>query len=282
MSDLLVISLRKIKGSSFQRMAAQVEQCHRWFIQCVCANGHKWARPDYSCKNRLCPYEMRARSTKAVHKFGAVLKALRDPRYLVLTVENCQLEMLGRAITDLFSAFERLRHSKLWANVRGAIAVLEITFNRETRTWHPHLNVIFDGHYIGKAELDAVWFRVTLKRGRITWISRANRRTIPELLKYITKLADFVDIPEAVEWFLRATRGRRFIRTYGSLYRFSFEEERETRGQGHDVCPDCGSPDVQVLSYNQPFQHVYHDDSGILRVGESVCGQGRTSGRCFT
>lgn len=220
---------------------------------------------------------------KVLHKFGRVLKAFCDPRYVVLTVENCELEKLGRAITDLFSAFERLRHSKLWANVRGAIAVLEITFNRETRTWHPHLNVILDGPYIAKAELDAAWFRVTLKRGRITWIRRANRRTIPELLKYITKLTDFVDIPEAVEWFLRATRGRRFVRTYGSLYRFSFEdEEQETRGQGHDVCPDCGSPDVQELSTTLRFQDVYYDDSGTLRYHQSLCGHTRTHGRCPT
>jgi len=220
---------------------------------------------------------------KAVHKYGAALKALRDPRYAVLTVENCPLEMLGAAITDLFAAFERLRHSKVWTTVRGAVAVLEITFNRQERTWHPHINVIFDGSFIPKAKLDAAWLRATHGHGRFTWIERVDDKTFYELLKYVTKLADFVDVPQAVEWFLRGTRGRRFIRTYGSLYGFGFgDEDQEETGQGNVVCPDCGCSHVQVLSYSLPSQGVYYDESGILRVCEGAYRMGLTHGRCLT
>ena len=66
----LVESLRKIKRYYFGRLADQVEQCHRSFRGCQCGNGHMWAKPAFSCKCRLCPFEMRARSMAAQHKFG--------------------------------------------------------------------------------------------------------------------------------------------------------------------------------------------------------------------
>jgi len=207
----------------------------------------------------------------AQHKFGDVIAGLREPKYLVLSMRNCSLKELRRGIDDLFFAFERLRHSKMWANVRGALAVLEVTFNEKEQTWHPHLNVIFDGPYISKARLDETWFRSTAGRGRITWIGRADQRTVRELLKYITKLADFVQIPDAVEWFLRATRGKRFIRTYGSLYRLKLEEiDSQDQDEGHGACPDCGCHEVTVFSSSLRRDDVHFDDSGVLRLRPCV------------
>jgi hypothetical protein len=39
-----------------------------------------------------------------------------------------------------------------------------------------------------------------------------------EVLKYITKAADFCDLPEAVEVFCDAVRGARLVQTFGSWY----------------------------------------------------------------
>jgi hypothetical protein len=46
-----------------------------------------------------------------------------------------------------------------------------------------------------------------------------------EVLKYITKAADFCDIPEAVEVFCDAIRGARLIQTFGSWYGAEFDTE---------------------------------------------------------
>ena len=209
---------------------------------------------------------MRARSMAAQHKFGDVITGLREPKYLTLSMRNCPLEELRRGIDDLWSAFGRLRHSKTWAGVRGALTVLEVTFNEKERTWHPHLNVIFDGPFISKPQLDEAWIRSTEGHGCITWIEQADRRTVPELLKYITKLTDFVHIPDAVEWFLRATRGKRFIRTYGSLYRLKLEEiDSQGQDEGQGACPDCGCREVRVFSVSLQRHDVHFDDSGVLR-----------------
>lgn len=232
---------------------------------------HLWARPGFTCKNRLCPFEMRARSMAAVHRFGPILETLEDPRYIVLTVENCALEELRRGIDDLFSAFGRLRHSKLWIEVRGALAVLEVTFNEEKRTWHPHINIVVDGPYIEKAALDAAWLRSTRGKGRITWIERADHRTVFELIKYVTKLADFVHIPEAVGAFLDATRKTRFLRTYGCLYGLKIEDEESENGKDPlTACPDCGSKEVVRLRKCFVRDDVFFDGKAILRFCEPV------------
>lgn len=214
---------------------------------------------------------MRARSMAAQHKFGSLIAGLREPKYLTLSMKNCSLAELRQGIDDLFFAFGRLRHSKTWADVRGALAVLEVTFNDKEQTWHPHLNVIFDGPFIGKAQLDEAWIRSTEGRGCITWIKRADHQTVPELLKYITKLADFIDNPDAVAWFLRATRGKRFIRTYGTLYRLKLDElDSQGQDEGQGACPDCGCREISVFSVSLQRQDVQFDDSGILRCHDRV------------
>jgi hypothetical protein len=155
----------------------------------------------------------------------------------------------------------------LWSKVEGAIAVLEVTFNQKSATWHPHLNVVFDGPYMPKQELNAVWLRSTKGRGCMTWIKRADRGTVYELVKYIVKPNEFLHIPKAVENFLRGTRGKRFIRTYGSLYGRKLEDEleRECEKQARIVCPDCGSRDVEDPGISLRRGDVYFDDAGKLR-----------------
>jgi len=44
-----------------------------------------------------------------------------------------------------------------------------------------------------------------------------------EVLKYITKVADFCDLPEAVEPFCNAIKGTRLIQTFGSWYGAEFD-----------------------------------------------------------
>jgi hypothetical protein len=78
------------------------------------------------------------------------------------------------------------------------------------------------------------------------------------VFKYVTKLVDIADVPEAVVEFLAATHGLRFIRTYGTLYRLPEEENFELS------CPDCGTHDVRRIGF-LPFEAVSLDAQGVLR-----------------
>lgn len=83
-------------------------------------------------------------------------------------------------------------------------------------------------------------------RRRTIW-NRANRRVVDvrpvtdrdraalEVLKYITKVADFSDCPEAVEAFATAVKGARLIQTFGSWYGLKID-----LGRNEDALEDWG------------------------------------------
>jgi hypothetical protein len=72
---------------------------------------------------------------------------------------------------------------------------------------------------------------------RVMWIKPVDDRdrAAKEVLKYITKCADFCDNPEAVRLFWDATHGARLIQTFGSWYGVNFETDFDTRHM-----EDCG------------------------------------------
>jgi hypothetical protein len=240
--------------------ADQVHNCHNTFIGWGCDHAHRWARPASSCQFKLCAFDMRARSARLVGKFRVFFESFVSPRYLVLSMRSCDLYELKEGIAALFAAFERLRHRRIWKQVRGAVAVLEVTFNRETRCWHPHLNVLVDGPYMPQADLLAEWTVITEGAGVAgVWIEQATADTLPELFKYVTKLVDFVEDVDAVREFLRGTKGLRFVRTYGEYYGFEVEDEK-----GALKCPDCGSTVVHRVGYMDAEQ-LWLDGFGVLR-----------------
>lgn len=245
-------------------LADRVSACHSTFQPWRCEHGHRWATALESCQLRLCAFEMRSRSMQAQRRWAPTLDGLSKPKYLVLSERNVPFGELSEGIEHLWDSFERLRHLRLWAGrVKGALAVLEVACNREQRSWHPHLNVLFDGPYIEHAALVEAWRTATEQRGRSVWIRRADQGTVRELLKYITKPGDFVDVPEAVEEFLAATWKRRFVRGYGSLYRLRVEPDA-AGSLNSGLCPDCRSPRIFDGLPLFPGQ-VDFDRAGILR-----------------
>jgi hypothetical protein len=263
----LVASLESIGR---RKLALEVRQCHTSFGGCRCrACRSAWALATFSCAVRLCPWEMRKRSMRAQHRFRELIASLRDPRYIVLSMRNCGLHELREGIRALFASFGRLRRSVLWeASVQGALVTLEVTFNAETQTWHPHLNILTEGKgkFIDQDALAAAWRKAARDEGLILpFIERADSGTVYELLKYITKLVDFVHIPEAVGAFLDATRKTRFLRTYGCFYGLKLSEEDEGEKEAVPACPDCKSKDVVPLRQCFSRDDVYFDGKGVLR-----------------
>jgi hypothetical protein len=151
LTELLAFTLANTK---LAHLAPKVLGCHTVFrgLQCNDCGGTPFAEPMSSCSIRLCPFEMRARAMRALHRFRPAIESLKEGKYLVLAERNAPLGGLGEAVKSLFAAFARLRKMPIWRHVRGAIAVLEMTFNRSSLEdggkqlpWHPHLNVLFDG-----------------------------------------------------------------------------------------------------------------------------------------
>jgi predicted RNA-binding Zn-ribbon protein involved in translation (DUF1610 family) len=229
-------------------------------------HGHVWAEPVNSCHVRLCPFDMRERAARALHRFHSVVDGLKAGKYAVFAERNCPVGNLAAGIKSLFAAWNRLRKHPVWQHVKGSLVVMDLTYNRAERTWHPHLNVVFDGPFLAFERLRDAWIQASRGNGRTAFIRRADRGTARELIKYITKLADFIDVPEAVEDFTLSTKRRRFIRTYGTLYNIGLEKEED----GAHACPDCGDTDIMIWAQCLHDNEVTCDGRGVMRVPDAV------------
>ena len=266
LADLLAFTLEQ---TEYKKLAPAVRSCHEAFRGFMCSNGHVHAKAKNSCSIRLCPFEMRARAMRALHRFRPMIDGLPQGKYLVLAERNTPSGGLAEGIQHLFDSFDRLRKMPIFRGVRGAIVALEITYNREMMEpdfcgerlpWHPHLNIVADAPFIPFEELRDAWILATEGRGRTAFVRSVDRGTANELLKYDTKLLDFIDVPLAVEEFLASTHRRRFIRTYGSMYGLKIEDEPD------GCCPDCDSRTLRVVAHTLYPHQIFFDSVGVLRI----------------
>jgi hypothetical protein len=265
LQDQLVEALKQTERH--RRKAGPASDCHRSFRHWRCSNNHNWAEAENSCSLRVCPHCSCRRSRVLGSRIDRFLLG-RDQgsmRYVVLS-ERSQVS-LTKGLDSLFAAWDRLRRSVRWKRkVRGCILALEVTFNPREYTWHPHLNVLYEGDYFPVEELRQLWIAATQKRGEIVWISAVNAGTTRELIKYITKLSDLLGDPLALDKFLTAVHRRRFVRTYGSFYGLAVEDEEDPAAR---PCPDCESRSVIMLGRVKP-QQVSIDFNGVMRVSREA------------
>ena len=124
----LALSLEQTK---YKKLACAVRSCHDIFRGYACPNGHIHAKSSNSCSVRICPFEMRARAMRALHRFQHIIGSLQEGKYLVLAERNVSEHNLTAGIKHLFESWNRFRKMPIFRQVRGAIIALEITYNRQ-------------------------------------------------------------------------------------------------------------------------------------------------------
>jgi len=247
-----------------RHMVPKLARCHRSFRHKRCDQNHDWAQAQNSCSMRLCPHCSRRRALILAGRVEAFVVGKTNLRYAVLAERNSF--DLRAGIASLWASWTRLRRSVRWKRkVKGCIVALEVTRNCKDGTWHPHLNVLIEGDYFPFEELRQAWNEATDGQGQTSYIRAADAGTVRELIKYVTKIADLLGDPAALDEFLTAVKGSRLIRTYGTFRGISVaDEENPSAGE----CPDCGPhahPSVVDLGYVHPSQ-VSLDFNGTLRV----------------
>jgi len=206
---------------------------------------------------------------------GFVLRKNFNLRYIVLAERNSA--NLAEGIRSLYASWDRMRRSVFWKrHVVGCIAVLEITYSVERASWHPHLNVLFEGEYIPFQLLNLKWQKATKDNGRTSRIQKANEGTVYELIKYTLKVAEYknttegrvlqllFDDPRVLDEFLSAVYGVRLIRTYG-IFRSMGDVESE-----EEQCPDCGSTCIVDLGPVDHRQLSFDFSQEVFRVTRTV------------
>ena len=198
----------------------------RWRIRCS------------TCRDRWCLPCQQARGRAIAHRL-AKLCSNTPTRFITLTKRH-DLEPLDVAIDAVLKSYARLRRSKLWkSTVKAAAAVLEITRNTDTQTWHPHLHILAKGKFIPQEALSHAWLKATGDSPVVDIrLARTANDAANYVCKYVTKPMGSAhgfsddDLVEAIQ----ALKGTRMITLTGEWHALPQEEEPD-KGNWFAIAP---------------------------------------------
>lgn len=231
------LKVAKLMSAYDKPRADNIEGCGTYLQFVKTPDSKKSLKNANFCRERMCPMCQWRRSIKLGVQADKIYRALTDQGYkhvfVTLTLKNCKGEELSETVDHLVKSAQRWRrHKAIDAVVRGAYRALEITYNPETDTYHPHIHALLtvDGDYFDKDNADYI----TLDKLIATWRTAADldydpsvsieavrqkeNQTITsacaELCKYPAKTAE-IDSSKVLYYIDGALRGRRLIQWSG-------------------------------------------------------------------
>lgn len=182
----------------------------------------------FFCEHRMCPSCAWRKSMGTAVLITAITGALvekgRVPLMVTLTAPNCEGEALGEEIKRYNSAWDKLIRRKRYREAWGDnIRKLEVTYNADADTYHPHLHVLvyvepgyFNGRsYLSRKQLLSDW-RDCFRNQNITQVDirktyGTDGKAIAEMSKYVAKASDFLHSQRVFDTFYAGMRGKRLI-----------------------------------------------------------------------
>jgi hypothetical protein len=225
------------------------------------------------CNSRACLVCNSIRTAKLINGYGEMLKAEKQ-YFCTLTIVNVKKAELKQAIEKMTKQFGLILKSvreKKGLKPDG-IRRLEITYNRESDTYHPHFHYLVNCKE--SAELiKSQWLkRYPTAKPYCQDVREANEDTLVEIFKYSTKYAvkqaehkDRLEInPESLDAILCSMEGKRTVQPFGKYVKQKISEE-------------ITAEDIQEQEYNikprayAKFEWRGHDWFEIY-TGEALTG----------
>lgn len=201
------------------------------------------------CKDKFCPVCQKIKSTKNALAIEAMYNYLKDTTklnylFITLTAPNIKGDELNKELLSYSKSFERMIKVKRVDRInKGYIAKLEITYNAEEDTYHPHYHILMavpnqyfknPDYYIKQNE----WLEIWQKAKRDKNITQVDVRKVQnknidgissevlELAKYMAKSADYFNSLDVFETYFNKTHKKRFMR-YGGLFKQALKEFKQ-------------------------------------------------------
>jgi len=211
------------------------------------------------CRERLCVMCSWRKSIKMFYQLSRVMDAVQDespdmkPIFLTLTVRNCKGEDLSGVLDMMFKGWKAIiDHRRVRGISKGWFRALEVTYNRETDTYHPHFHalIMVEKSYFSSSKfLHTVdWVHIWGNSCKLDYDPicdiRAVRTDAPkkykhvaEVAKYTVKDTDYIFQDEAetikvVEVLGQALKGRRLFAFGGVLKNIAKQLKAEDLGSG--------------------------------------------------
>lgn len=221
------------KEMNLQSRYFRVNDCGSYLVYHVSQTEKKLHTANF-CKDRLCPMCNWRRSLKIFSQVSKVMNHLESSGYqflfLTLTVRNCSADSLPATCQIIFDGWRRLYHKKsvFQKSIAGTFRSLEVTRNKKTGEFHPHLHVVlavtpdyFHKFYISQASWCSLWrsccnldYDPIVDVRKVKPGSAGLAGAVAEVSKYAVKSVDFLsgsmsDRIQYVSAFLSSLTGRR-------------------------------------------------------------------------
>lgn len=205
-------------GDYYARKYERLEQCSTYleFRREKSTKKYKLINTNL-CRVRLCPMCAYKRSLSVYHNTADIINYVNANYsrskylFLTLTIRNVAGSELSNAIDNLTRGWQNLAKQKRIKNiVLGTVRSIEITYNKRSNTYHPHLHVlihttsdIYAGrNYISQAEFSDRWrsaagidYQPVID---IRQLRRNNGREVAEIAKYSVKPLEWDKCAESV------------------------------------------------------------------------------------
>lgn len=207
------------------------------------------------CENRFCPLCSSLRARKNAVILLELLEYAREIEkkefiFLTLTAPNVTGEKLEAEIKDFNNSFKKFVASKEITKIcKGYIRKLEVTYNAEANTYHPHFHIIFavnksyfrSSDYLSVKKLLELWKKFkkdeTITQVDIAKVRMNSIKEVLEMATYSAKASDLYDNGQEVfNTFYGALRGKQEI-TFGGI----FTELKRLRDDGELVTENIES-----------------------------------------
>lgn len=197
------------------------------------AREHRKLDIGFFCKQRLCSGCAWRAAVKSAQCIAAIAAALAEKRramlMVTLTVPNVPGSELRRTMQHIGRSWIRLIKRQKYQIWGDYVRKLEITYNAQADTYHPHLHCVvfvpstyFARHYISRAQLLKDWREVT-GQPEITQVDvrrcrklREGTSAILEVAKYSAKASDYSQSEAVLDTMYEALHHSRLI-TYSGL-----------------------------------------------------------------
>lgn len=203
---------------------ARIDRMHScgsdvWVVEQV-APPHRIRLSGNYCRDRMCKPCQAARGRRIAGRLAKLCDG-HTLRMITLTLRH-QARSLTDTLNHLYASYRRLRQTRTWTDsVTAAAAVLEVTRNLNSKTWHAHLHVLTTGTYLAQRLLVRAWLHAT-GDSYIVDIRRVHdhRQAIAYLTRYISKPTNtrtYCD-PDALAEYVVAISGRRMVLVTGAWH----------------------------------------------------------------
>lgn len=234
--------LKKIKNKVSEKMSLKIFECGD-IVGFLKSKGEKIRLHGGNfCNNRFCPLC----SWRKAKKDGYLLMLLfsvvqkihkKELIFLTLTAPNVVKEKLNEEIKDFNKSFERMSKTLAFTSIcKGYIRKLEVTYNAQENTYHPHFHVVIAVNksyftdtkfYINQKKWLEMW-QVAKRNSKITQVDIRKAKLddmkgVYEMATYSAKASDYLFSEDTFDTFYNALKGKQLI-TFNGLFKEILKE----------------------------------------------------------